>query len=473
MGVTPQFSLESEAIIQQCTYGICVSDAEGIMTRVNSAFEDITGLGSHHFIGLHVQEAVDKGIIDNSSILRLLQRKRPSTATVTTMAGKKLFSSAFPVHDRRKSVIRLATIMRSVQGVQSMKELETFFRDHAAFHPSHVRVVGASPHIVDLFSKIERLSLFDCPVLLEGETGVGKGLFAQIIHERSPHCQGPFVTINCSAIPPHLLESELFGYEHGAFTGARRGGKEGLFESASGGTLVLDEIGELPPELQVKLLRVLESRSVLKIGAVQETPLDVRIIASTNRNLGIMIQSGRFRKDLYYRLNVVPLSIPPLRERREDIPELLYHYLEYFNLRYGTSTWISPEAVEVLTKYDWPGNVRELANLERLIILQARDLIRVEDLPGRLGEAAPSGSESLLSSRPAVPKPPVQSLKKALEGYEKSLLAETLQRFPRQEDAARALSISMSTLTRKIRKYRLKREYPPGEGSPGTVASGI
>jgi len=458
MGIRPQFSLESEAIIQHCTYGICVSDSNGVMTRVNSAFEHITGLGAHHFLGLHVQEAVDKGIIDNSSILRLLLRKRPSTATVRTMAGKKLFSSAFPVYDKRRKVIRLATIMRSVQGAQSLRELESLFEDHTAFQPAQARIVGSSPPMVDLLNKIERLSLFDCPVLLTGETGVGKGLIAQIIHERSPQCQGPFVTVNCSAIPPHLLESELFGYEPGAFTGARRGGKSGLFESAHRGTLLLDEVGELPLELQVKLLRAVEARAVLKIGAVQEKPIDTRIIASTNQDLESLTAKGRFREDLYYRLNVVPLFIPPLRERREDIPELLYYYLEQFNLRYGTNTWISSEAVDALTGYAWPGNVRELANLvERLIVLQAREVIQVEDLPGRLQHVPSSGArEWIRGESPDMQNWPTP-LKEEMEGYERSLLAKALRRFHRQEDAARALKISMSTLTRKIRKYGLSK----------------
>ncbi|MCF8063243.1 MAG: sigma 54-interacting transcriptional regulator [Deltaproteobacteria bacterium] len=455
MRIKPQFSLESEAIIQHCTYGICVADSDGVMTRVNSAFEHITGLGSQHFLDLHVQDAVDKGIIDNSSILRLLRRKRPSTATVTTMAGKKLFSSAFPVYDKRQNVIRLATIMRSVQGTQSLRELESFFGDHAAFHPAQTRVVGASPQMVEIFNRIERLSLFDCPVLLMGETGVGKGLFARIIHERSPSCQGPFLTVNCSAIPAHLMESELFGYEPGAFTGARRNGKEGLLESARGGTLLLDEIGDLPLELQPKLLRVIEARSVLRVGAVEEKPVNTRIIASTNRDMETMVADGRFRPDLFYRLNVVPMTIPPLRERREDIPELLYHHLEQFNLRYGTSTWISPEAVDTLTGYGWPGNVRELANLmERLVILQGRDLIQVEDLPGRLQDSRrPTPVERIAESRPARS---VRPLKEELEGYEKALLSEALRRYARQEDAARALGISMSTLTRKTRKHGLK-----------------
>jgi transcriptional regulator with PAS, ATPase and Fis domain len=454
MGIKPQFSLESEAIIQHCTYGICVADSDGVMTRVNSAFEHITGLGSQHFLGLHVQDAVAKGIIDNSSILRLLQRKRPSTATVTTMAGRKLFSSAFPVYDKRRNVIRLATIMRSVQGTQSLRELESLFGDHAAFHPAQSRVVGASPQMVELFNRIERLSLFDCPLLLTGETGVGKGLFARMIHERSPACQGPFLTVNCGAIPAHLMESELFGYEAGAFTGARKNGKAGLLESARGGTLVLDEIGDLPLELQPKLLRVLEARSVRRIGAVEEKAVDTRIIASTNQDMEAMVAQGLFRPDLFYRLNVVPLTIPPLRERREDIPELLYHYLEQFNLRYGTSTWISPEAVEALTGYVWPGNVRELANLvERLVILQGRDLIRVEDLPGRLKNG--SRPAPIPETRERRLRGSVRSLKEELEGYEKAILEEALQRYPRQEDAARALDISLSTLTRKIRKHGL------------------
>lgn len=456
MGIRPQFSLESEAIIQHCTYGICVSDSDGVMTRVNSAFEHITGLGAHHFLDVHVQEAVDKGIIDNSSILRLLQRKRPSTATVRTMAGKKLFSSAFPVYDKRRKVIRLATIMRSVQGTQSLRELESVFGNHAPYQAPRTQVVGSSPPIVDLFNKIERLSLFDCPVLLMGETGVGKGLFSRIIHDRSPQCQGPFVTVNCSAIPPHLLESELFGYEPGAFTGARREGKKGLFESAHTGTLLLDEISELPLELQVKLLRVVEVKAVMKVGAVEEKPADTRIIASTNQDLEVLIAKGRFREDLYYRLNVVPLFIPPLRERREDIPELLYYYLEQFNLRYGTNTWISPEAVDVLTGYAWPGNVRELANLvQRLIVLQSQEVIHVKDLPERLQQTpscGPRGWDRIDS--PAMPGW-TTSLKEEMEGYERNLLAKALRRFPRQEDAARALKISTSTLTRKLRKHGL------------------
>lgn len=456
MGIKPQFSLESEAIIQHCTYGICVADSEGVMTRVNTAFEHITGLGSHHFLDVHVQDAVEKGIIDNSSILRLLQRKRPSTATVKTMAGKKLFSSAFPVYDRKHNVIRLATIMRSVQGNQSLRELETFFGAHEAFHPAQSRVVGASPQMVEIFNKIERLSLFDCPVLLTGETGVGKGLFARIIHERSPSCQGPFVTVNCSAIPSHLMESELFGYEPGAFTGARKDGKAGLFESARGGTLLLDEIGELPLELQPKLLRVIEAQSIMKIGAVQERPVDTRIIASTNQDLEAMIAEGRFRRDLYYRLNVIPLTIPPLCERKEDIPELLYHYLEQCNLRYGTNTWISPEAVDTLIRYSWPGNVRELANMvERLVILQERELIRVEDLPGGLGVTSDRKGSRFTGPHGSRPGRPVRPLKEEIEAYEMTLLNQALQRCSRQEEAARALDISMSTLTRKLRKYGL------------------
>ncbi len=463
MGYKPQFSLESEAIIQHCTYGICVADSEGVMTRVNTAFEHITGLGSHHFLGLHVQDAVDKGIIDNSSILRLLQRKRPSTATVKTMAGKKLFSSAFPVYDRKQNVIRLATIMRSVQGTQSLRELETFFGDHEAFHPAQSRVVGASPQVVELFNKIERLSLFDCPVLLTGETGVGKGLFARIIHERSPACQGPFVTVNCSAIPAHLMESELFGYEPGAFTGARKSGKDGLFESARGGTLLLDEIGELPLELQPKLLRVLEAQSVMRVGAVQERPVDARVIASTNQDVEAMIAQGRFRRDLYYRLNVVPLNIPPLRKRREDIPELLYHYLERFNLRYGTSTWMCPEAVDVLAEYPWPGNVRELANtVERLVILENRELIRVEDLPDRFrGDRVRRGAGPSVFGDPCFERS-LKPLKEELDGYEKALLREALRRCSGQEAAARTLGISMSTLTRKLRKHGLRKRSAPG-----------
>lgn len=458
MEITPQFSFESDAIFQHCTYGICVADAEGVMTRVNSAFERITGLGSHHFISLHVQEAVDKGIIDESSILKLLLRKRPSTATVTTMAGKKLFSSAFPVYDKEQRVMRLATIMRSAGDKQGLKELETLFPDHQFYNPPQLRVVGSSPQIKEILNQIERLSLFDCPVLLTGETGVGKGLFSWIIHQRSSRSKGPFITLNCSTIPGQLMESELFGYEPGAFTGARRGGKPGLLESAQGGTLLLDELGELPLDLQAKLLRVIESQKVLKLGAFRERPIDVRIVASTNAPLDDMVEQGRFRKDLYYRLNVVPLVIPPLRERPRDIQDLIHHYLAFFNCKYGTNTWIRPDAVDLLTGYSWPGNVRELSNLvERLIILVPKDLIGVEDLPKNLRQHnPPAWTHGQAPCRPALDNG-ARSLRQELEYYEKSLLTEALEKFPRQEDAARSLSISMSTLTRKIRKYNLGR----------------
>ncbi len=456
MSTEPVFSFESEAIIHNCTYGICVADTAGFMTRVNKAFEEITGLGSHHFLGLHVEEAVAKKIIDDSSILKVMRRKKPSTASVTTMAGKRLFSTAFPVYDKKEKVIRFATFMRSLDSPCTMKPLDSILSQNTSSVPNPNGIVFDSPAINALVDKIHRLSLFDCPILLSGETGAGKGFFSKMIHDRSPKAQGPFITLNCSAIPGHLIESELFGYEQGAFTGARKEGKIGLFESAHKGTLVLDEVGEIPLESQVKLLRVLEEGAVLRVGAVEERPIDVRIMALTNRDLGQMVSKGLFRSDLFYRLNVVPLSIPPLRERREDIPKLLDYFLSLLNGKYGTHTCLSSGAMEVLINYSWPGNVREMRNLiERFIILGSGTLIRTDDLPGHMkilkGPVVEKGgalSGFLLKQK-------VGSLKQELESYEKSLLFEVLKRCDKQEDAAEALRISMSTLTRKIRKYRL------------------
>jgi len=305
-------------------------------------------------------------------------------------------------------------------------------------------LVGASPQMARVKELVARVAESDSPVLIEGESGTGKELVASAIHRRSPRATGPLVPVNCGAIPAELMESEFFGHVKGAFTGAVADAL-GLFRSAHGGTLFLDEVAELPPALQAKLLRVLEDKEIRPVGATKTHAVDVRIIAATNRDLEEAARSGSFRQDLYYRLNVVRIAMPPLRERKAEIPALVTHFLRQFNERYGRNvSGIAPEALAALQAHDFPGNVRELENvIERAYALGAHQEITLADLPnlapaGTL--AAPAASESLPT----------------LDQAERGLIVASLRRYGKdKEKAARALGLTVRTFYRRLKKFGL------------------
>jgi len=299
-----------------------------------------------------------------------------------------------------------------------------------------------------------RVAKVDSTVLIQGESGVGKELIADVIHSHGVRNKGPLIKINCGAIPENLLESEFFGYEPGAFSGASRKGKIGLFELANGGILFLDEIGDMPLNLQVKLLRVLQDKEITRVGGIRPIKVDIRILTGTNRNLSEMINNRQFRQDLYYRLNVVPIHVPALRERQEDIPVLTNYFLDYFNNKYltsSTSKQLAPEVIDCFMKHDWPGNVRELENLiERLIVTTAQTNISVNDLPLWLDRShtyISGNSESI-------------SLKCAVEDTERKLLQYAFSRYKSTYEVARVLEINQSTVVRKAAKYGITRNIP-------------
>ena len=296
-----------------------------------------------------------------------------------------------------------------------------------------------------------RIAKVDSTVLIQGESGVGKELIADVIHSHGIRHKGPLIKINCGAIPENLLESEFFGYEPGAFSGASRKGKIGLFELANGGILFLDEIGDMPLSLQVKLLRVLQDKQITRVGGIRPIKVDIRILTGTNRNLNEMIVRRQFRQDLYYRLNVVPIHVPALRERREDIPVLTNYFMEYFNKKYlsrGTAKHLAPEVVACFMKHDWPGNVRELENLiERLIVTTAQNNIGLEDLPPWLDRSPLSDSGV----------PGRISLRCAVEDTERKLLQYAFARYKSTYEVARVLEINQSTVVRKAAKYGITR----------------
>ncbi|MFN8624398.1 MAG: sigma-54 dependent transcriptional regulator [Candidatus Binatia bacterium] len=317
-------------------------------------------------------------------------------------------------------------------------------------------VKGSHPVMEKIFNISQRVALTDSTVLLMGESGTGKELIARFIHNNSKRAGNPFIAVNCGAIPSDLLESEMFGHEKGAFTGAV-GTRMGLFQLANGGSIFLDEIGEMSPALQVKLLRVLQEREIRPVGSDRTIKIDVRVIAASNRDLATEVEKGRFREDLFYRLQVIPIVVPPLRERRSDIPLLVQHFLDKHNLqRPGQPCKISDDAMVHMWEYDWPGNVRELENLvERMVILSDDGVIRVDCLPPNI--------RSFISDK-KIPRPTLTDegidLNQAVEEFEHRLIDEALRRTKgNKQAAARLLGLKRTTLVAKLRRK---------SGGPGT-----
>jgi two-component system NtrC family response regulator len=312
-------------------------------------------------------------------------------------------------------------------------------------------IVGRSKRLLHVLDLASRVAQHDSTVLLLGETGTGKELLARAIHQNGRRKNKPFVTINCGAIPKELIESELFGFTRGAFTGAHTA-KAGKIEMADGGTLFLDEVGELPLDMQVKLLRLLQNGEIEKLGSTSQAVVDVRVIAATHRNLPAMIEDGVFREDLYYRLAVVPLALPPLRERKEDIPELVQHLFRKIKTRHGhPDLTIAPALISHLCNYRWPGNVRELENvLERMLVLSAGDQIGLHDLPEEMRQTTPAQGSFLFD----LPENGI-----SLEGMERELLLRAIEKFNgNQTQAARFLDISRRTLIYRMEKHGLRRD---------------
>ncbi len=307
-------------------------------------------------------------------------------------------------------------------------------------------LIAQSPAMQAVLDLVERVAPTDATVLIQGESGTGKEVIAKAVHHASPRAARPFVAVNCGAVPETLLESELFGYVRGAFTGAA-GGKLGLFEEAGGGTLFLDEIAEMPATLQVKLLRALQSGEVRRLGATQAATIDVRVLAATNGDLARRISQGSFREDLFYRLNVIQVTLPPLRDRREDIPALAEHFLARAAAKLGRTRRLSPAALERVLRYPWPGNVRELENaIERAAILSRSETVEPDDLPPHVSAGLQLGPS------PALPR------QVTLAEAERAHILTTLERFGRNHSgAAEALGIGRTTLWRKLKEYGIVR----------------
>ncbi|ERI07340.1 sigma-54 interaction domain-containing protein [Aneurinibacillus aneurinilyticus] len=309
--------------------------------------------------------------------------------------------------------------------------------------------IARSAKMKEIMEIVKKISYVDSSILLLGKSGVGKSMIAKLIHKYSARSSRNFISINCGAIPEALMEAELFGYTHGSFTGGQRGGKKGIFESANEGTVFLDEVGELPLNLQVKLLEVLQENCIRPIGETKLIPVNVRVIAATNQNLLELVQQKKFREDLYYRLNVVPIEIPPLSERVEDITDLTRHFLKQKINKYGIFKTFHPEVEEVFKKYEWPGNVRELENIiERLFITTEENEIQLTHLPSFFHSLSENASSCYDKGNDIIP------LKKAKKMLEKELIVRAYDLYKSTYKAARALQVDQSTIVKKLKEFR-------------------
>ena len=345
-------------------------------------------------------------------------------------------------NDEIKMVVRNALAMREVRSENT--QLRRQLQDDSSLES----IIGSSEAMQRIFAVVRKIAATDSTILIGGESGTGKELIARAIHFMSGRADKPFVGVNCGALPENLLESELFGHVKGSFTGAIRD-KEGLFKVAESGTIFLDEVGEITPALQVKLLRALQEREFLPVGGTQPVKVDVRVLAATNRDLEEEVERGTFRADLYYRLNVIPLTVPPLRERREDVPLLVRHFIQRLAEKRGLPMkGITRDAMELLCDYDWPGNVRELENvLERMVLLEERDSLDRDSLPEKLLESPDRGPKAFFEGKPRA----------TLEELEREYLLQVLESTGWQKKKASAiLGINASTLYRKIQRYGLE-----------------
>jgi two-component system, NtrC family, response regulator AtoC len=444
--LTPGWQRSSvlETVFNQLSDALVLYDPEFRITGVNDAAEKLFGMSSEEMLGKHCQEIFKCTVCEPGCgvLVGLNQSPGAPNATVRLNTGNGM----------ERLVVMRTTQMFDDDGtlsgvVATIKDIT----EEAA--PQKREVIAESASMVEVLNFVRRVAASEATtILLEGENGTGKDLIAKTLHYQSLRQAEPFIAINCAAIPETLLESELFGYEKGAFTDARAQ-KRGIFELADRGTLFLDEIGEIPLMLQAKLLRVLEEQSFRRLGGLKDINLDLRVVAATNKNLREAVKEGAFRQDLYFRLNVIQITIPPLRERTDDILPMARFFLEHYNRKFKRNIeGVTDGAARLLLSHDWPGNVRELRNaIERAMILEDSALITPPSLPITISHPDTNGSVPSSAAMPA----PVDGL--SLEDNERSLLARALEKTNgNQTQAARLLRITRDTLRYKMKKFNLR-----------------
>jgi PAS domain S-box-containing protein/TyrR family helix-turn-helix protein len=451
-----------DAIFRSSSDGIWVCDGQGKVININGASEKLNGVKAADMIGRNVTEIMASGLFDRSVTLEVLETGRQvSVIQHIGKTNRTLLVTGTPVFDEGAQIFLVVVNERDLTQLNAIREqleqsrmVTEKFRDElaelAVLELEKQKIIAENSNMRQVLQVALKLANLEVSnVLILGESGTGKGLLAKFMHKNSKRHRQPFIQINCAALPESLLEAELFGYEKGAFTGAREQGKAGLFELAQGGTLFLDEIGDLPLAVQAKLLKYLDDFEILRLGGLKSKKIDCAVIAATNRDLESLAKTKQFRQDLLYRLNTFTLRIPPLRERTEDVLELVNHFLRKYNRTYQQKKRISPGALEELQTYPFPGNVRELKSLlKRAILMNDKDLLD-EFLLGGLGTRL--GTKS--GAPPREPGP--TKLTAGMRELEREMIAKAMTECNSTRELARHLGISQPTVVRKLRKYGL------------------
>ncbi|WHY84029.1 sigma 54-interacting transcriptional regulator [Neobacillus novalis] len=422
---------------------IFITDCEGNVLEVSPSCYELYGVDPDQLIGGNVVVLEKKGFLNPSVTALVLKSQQPITIIQETKARKKVLVSAYPIFENGK-LVRTLSFSRDITEFEKLKERNEQVADTLAIYKKEIENIKRlesflyeNPKMTEIISVVSKVANLNVTVLIEGKSGVGKSRIAHLLHKQSVRAIEPFIEVNCGAIPETLFESELFGYEEGAFTGAKRGGKKGYFELAGSGTIFLDEIGEIPLNLQVKLLSVLQNRRITRIGGSNVIDINCRIVCATNQSLRRLVEDRKFREDLYYRIDVVKLVIPTLRERIDEIPTLIHDFVEVFNKKYHLTKEFSPEMIDWLCHKEWPGNVRELQNyIEKTMVTSNEDIIHFTP-----PHQVPRG----MNEEP--------SLTAYMESIEKEYIKRKYKKYPNSIALAKALQISQSSANRKIQKY--------------------
>lgn len=462
MKIIKSISIEHlDAIIDTLFDPLWICDGEARVVFINKIAERLHNIKLEDLINKKInEEFIRNGIWDVSLTLEALKKKASVTMVQEFKNGRLVLAAAHPIVDKKGNIDFVITISRDITELnyligelgQNCSPNKTIVSDLCSINTQESQNTGLIARSKSMQSAIElsmRAAQADCTVLIEGESGVGKSFFANFMHNQSKRCKEKFLRVDCSAIPEFLIESELFGYEKGAFTGASDKGKSGLFEIADNGTLFLDEIGDISLQTQLKLLRFLEEKEFFHIGGTSVKNLNVRIIAATNKNIKILIKKSKFREDLFYRLNVISITIPPLRKRVDDIPALAYHYLRIFCKKYDTKKFFRPIVLDCLCSYNFPGNIRELINIiERMVVLSPTDCIDFDTLPKKVTDSM--DIRQLKNNR---------TLSSAVNNFEKKIIVDALNTYKSQTKAAKALGIDQSTLSRKCKHLKISYQH--------------
>ncbi|WP_236879039.1 sigma-54 interaction domain-containing protein [Clostridioides difficile] len=455
---------------------ICVSDDKGIIIYCNKAFEENYGLKKEDILGKNVSFLEDSGYSTKSPIPIVLKTKTKFSLEQDTQTGKKLIITATPIFDENGNLEFTVENCRDITELNNIKnkledtkkqvkkyksEVETLYRTALRIEDT---VIMDGIVMRPIINTVNHVSKTDVSVLLLGESGTGKSSLARYIHHNSNRSNGPFITINCATISPQLLESELFGYTSGAFTGASTKGKVGLVELANGGTLFLDEIGDIPQNLQAKFLQLIQDRTFTPVGSLKNKKVDIRIISATKVDLVSKVKEKKFREDLYYRLNVIEIKLPPLRERRDNLVEIIKYYFNRYSSDFNLNKTISKEAMDAIANYRFPGNIRELQNIIQKILLTCTDNhITIDDLPNILTKnihITNNGNKTHISQ---INKVIISDSKSTnyknknfdtlIKEYEKNIILDAYEKFGSSYKVAKHLEISQSKANRLIRKY--------------------